>query len=106
MKASARSARTDTSRQHRLSVTSRVLAGTLGAYVLTVQITVVLSFLLSRIGLTKVEAVTAATLTSFAVFAALSMAVFHASHVTRAWIWLVATGAPLALTGYILGPVQ
>ncbi|WP_235037664.1 MULTISPECIES: hypothetical protein [unclassified Novosphingobium] len=85
---------------------ARTLAGTLGAYGLTVQVTVVLSFLLARAGMERVEAVTAATLASFAVFAAISMAVFHARSAGRAWLWLVMTAAPLALLGWGLGPVR
>lgn len=92
-------------RRHRLLVAARTLGGTLGAYGLTVQITVTLSFVLARIGMARVEAVTAATLASFAIFAAVSMAVFHASSVRRAWLWLVAMTAFLALSGWMLGPV-
>jgi hypothetical protein len=91
-------------RRHRLSVAARTLAGTLGAYALTVQVTVAASLLLARIGMDRVEAVTAATLASFAVFAAISMAVFHAHSVARAWLWLVAAALPLALLARVLGP--
>ncbi len=91
-------------RKHRLTVTARVVAGTLGAYVLTAQITVLLSFLLMRAGMDKVEAVTAATLGSFAIFAILCMAVFHAHSVKRAWLWLVGASVPMALLIWGLGP--
>jgi hypothetical protein len=84
-------------------VAARVLAGTLGAYGLTVQITVFLSLVLARIGMPRVEAVTAATLASFAFFAAISMAVFHVHGVARTWLWLIATALPLAFVNWVLG---
>lgn len=90
--------------RQRLSVAARTLGGTLGAYGLTVQITVVLSFILVRVGMARVEAVTAATLASFAIFAVVAMAVFHAHSVVRAWIWLTGTAAVLGLSGWMLGP--
>jgi hypothetical protein len=93
-------------RHHRCAVAARALAGTLGAYALTVQVTVALSFVLARIGMVRVEAVTAATLASFAIFAAISMSVFHASSPARAWLWLAATGLSLALVGWALEPVR
>lgn len=91
-------------RRHRLSAAARTLGGTLGAYVLTVEVTVILSFLLAQAGMARVEAVTAATLASFAVFAVIAMAVFHAQSTARAWLWLVGTAVPLALLGWVLGP--
>jgi hypothetical protein len=87
-------------------VTARALAGTLGAYALTVQVTVVLSFVLARAGMARVEAVTAATLASFAIFAAISMSAFHARSPLRAWLWLAVTGVPLILAGWALEPVR
>lgn len=76
---------------------ARILAVTLGAYGLTAQVTVVLSLLLAALGLSRVEAVIAATLASFAVFAIISMAVFHAASVARAWLWLAVVAVPLAI---------
>lgn len=93
----------DTAR--RLAVTARTLAGTLGAYGLTAQATVVLSFVLARLGMDRAEAVIAATLASFAIFAAISMAAFHARSAIRAWTWLAATAVPLALLQWLLAPV-
>lgn len=72
----------------RLSTPSRVLAGTLGAYGVTSLATVALSLALVRLGTPKVEAVTAATLASFLIFAMIAMAVFHARSATRSWAWL------------------
>lgn len=68
---------------------ARILAVTQGAYGLTVQVTVVLSLLLAAFGLSRVEAVIAATLASFAVF--------HAASVARAWLWLVVVAVPLEI---------
>lgn len=76
-----------------LSTPSRVLAGTLGAYGVTSLATIVLSLSLARLGMAKVEAVTAATLASFLIFAVIAMAVFHARSATRGWAWL--TGSAL-----------
>lgn len=92
-------------RRHRLAVTARTLAGTLGAYGLTAQITVVLSFVLALAGMDRAEAVVAATLASFAVFAAISMAIFHARSAGRAWLWLAGTAAPLSLLQWVLSPL-
>ena len=72
----------------RWSATARVLAGTLGAYALTSFLTVAGSRLIVHLGVDAVEAVTGATLASFAVFATLSIAVFHAPGPARAWFWL------------------
>ncbi|HUD28649.1 MAG TPA: hypothetical protein VMQ93_07240 [Novosphingobium sp.] len=86
----------------RLSVASRVVAGTLGAYALTAVLTAALSLLLVQMGIDRVEAATGATIASFALFAIAAMAVFHARSVTRAWIWLVAIAAPCALVVMLL----
>lgn len=93
-------------RRHRLSVAARTLAGTLGAYGLTVQTTIVLSYILVRAGMARVEAVTAATLASFAIFACIAMATFHARSARRAWMWLTLSAAPLLLLGWVLGPAR
>lgn len=85
---------------------ARTLAVTLGAYALTVQVTVVLSFVLAHAGMARVEAVTAATLASFAIFAAISMTVFHMQSVARAWLWLLAATVPLAPLWWLLSPIR
>lgn len=91
-----------TATRHRWSVASRAIAGTLGAYCLTSIATVALSLVLVRTGMDRVEAVTAATLTSFALFASIAMAAFHARSATRTWAWLVGAGLPLALLSWVL----
>lgn len=73
--------------QERLSILSRWGAVTLGAYGLTALGTAALSVLLARL-MGRVEAVTAATIASFAIFACVSMAAFHARTCLRAWGWL------------------
>jgi len=65
------------------SVAFRIVAGAFGAYTLTSLVTVALSLLLARIGMGPVEAVTAATLASFAIFAGVAMAAFHARSAAR-----------------------
>ncbi len=84
--------------RHRWSVAFRVIAGTLGTYAVTGLITVAASLLLVRTGMNRVDAVTAATLASFGVFAAICIAVFHARSVLRAWLWLIAVAV-------VAGPV-
>lgn len=92
-------------RRHRLAVATRTLAGTLGAYGLTGQATVVLSLVLALCGMDRAEAVVTATLASFAIFAGISMATFHARSAGRAWLWLAATAAPLACLQWMLSPL-
>lgn len=89
----------------RLAVTSRAIAGTLGAYGLTLLAAIALSLLLALAGMDRAQAVIASALASFAIFAAIAVAVFHAPSATRAWIWLMATAIPLALMDYVLSPV-
>ncbi|OYX65173.1 MAG: hypothetical protein B7Y88_10785 [Sphingomonadales bacterium 32-64-17] len=90
----------------RSSVLARSLAGTLGAYGVSSLFTAALSLVLARIGMDRVEAVTAATLLSFAVFALIAMAVFHARSAARAWMWLIAIAVPtgLAVLALLPGP--
>ncbi|MFT4053382.1 MAG: hypothetical protein QM681_02665 [Novosphingobium sp.] len=99
------SAAAASARRHRLAVTARTVAGTLGAYGVTVQATIVLSFMLALWGMNRAEAVVAATLASFAIFAGISMAIFHARSASRAWLWLAATSVPLAFLQWVLSPL-
>ncbi|TDW61444.1 hypothetical protein EDF57_1091 [Novosphingobium sp. PhB55] len=93
-------------RNRRMAVAARVLAGTLGAYGLTAQITVVLSFILARTGMERAEAVVAATLASFAMFAAISMAIFHARSAGWSWLWLTISTVSLCLLQWSLSPLS
>ncbi|WP_068079458.1 DUF3649 domain-containing protein [Novosphingobium rosa] len=92
-----------TARQ-RWSVASRSIAGTLGAYGVASLATVALSLVLARCGMARSEAVTAATLASFIIFAAIAMTVFHARTPARAWRGLTIAALPLALAIWLLLP--
>lgn len=85
------------SAQYRWSVLSRTLAAIGGGYVLASLLSVALSLLLSLGGMNKAEAVLAMTMISFLIYAAIIMAVFHASTATRAWIGLAIACVPPAL---------
>ncbi|TCM16508.1 hypothetical protein EDF56_10787 [Novosphingobium sp. PhB165] len=92
--------------RHRWSVASRTIAGTLGAYAVTALGTVAVSLVLAALGVTRSEAVTAATLASYAVFAVVAMAVFHAASPMRAWALLIGAAVPLSLIVWFLGPAR
>ncbi|MEH3121634.1 MAG: hypothetical protein PGN16_06570 [Sphingomonas phyllosphaerae] len=79
------------------SIVSRVLAGTVGAYALTSLVTALVSLLLAGIGLDRAEAVTAATLPSFAIFAIIAMTAFRVRRAARAWGWLIALAVPMVI---------
>lgn len=78
---------------------ARALALTLGAFGLTVIITVTLSLLLASVGLNRAETVVGATLASFIIYPLIAMASFHARSALRAWCWLAGAALPLALLG-------
>lgn len=79
-------------RTSKASLAARILAGTLGAYAVTAMLTVVTTRILIRVGADRVEAVTGATLVSFALFACLSMLAFHARRTARSWACFLAIG--------------
>ncbi|MYL98521.1 hypothetical protein GR702_12165 [Novosphingobium sp. FGD1] len=86
-----------------VSLVSRIVGATLGAFALTGLLTAATSVLLIRMGADPVEAATGTTIASFAVFAIAAMWVFHARSVLRAWIWLAVIGAPCAVIVLTLG---
>ncbi len=88
--------------KHRLAVTSRIIAGALGGYVLTSLIAVALFLLLRGQGLARDEALLAPTLVSFVIYAGIVMAVFHARSATRAWLWVIGASVPIAVLLAIL----
>lgn len=90
--------------RYRWSVAARTLAGTLGAYGVTALATVALSLILAAFGMNRAEAVTAATLGSYALFAVVAMTVFHAKSALRAWLGLTAAALPLMLLARLLMP--
>lgn len=86
--------------RYRWSVASRVLAATLGGYAVTALATAVLALLLPRIaGMARVDAVLAATLSNFAIYAGVAMAAFSLRSAARVWVVLVAI---IALLGALL----
>lgn len=88
----------------RWSAAARVLAGTLGAYGLASLATVALALVLAALGFDRVEAVYTAQLLSFALFALIAIAVFHARNIVWTWVCLVGAAVPLALLNWWLMP--
>lgn len=86
----------------RLSVFSRVVAGTVGAYAVALLFTIALSRLLIVAGSDPVEATLGPTIASFAVFSGISIAVFHAPRLSRAWLWLLLGGGLFALVAGVV----
>ncbi|MBN8842073.1 MAG: hypothetical protein J0H88_02405 [Sphingomonadales bacterium] len=77
-----------------LTITSRTLAVTLGAYAAAAFITMALPLLLVRVGVARLEAVVAASLGSFLFFAIFSIGAALARTPARAWWYLVAVSLP------------
>src|SRR3546814_17301517 len=73
-------------RRERLAVMSRIFAAIPANYLLTSIITGLIARLLP---FGPAEASITATLTSFAIFAGIAMAVFHARSSARLWVWLI-----------------
>src|SRR3546814_16856266 len=88
-------------RRERLAVMSRIIAAIPANYLLTSIITGLIARLLP---LGPAAASITATLTSFALFAGIAMAVFHARFSGRLWSWMigailvVCTGQSLSFT--------
>lgn len=81
----------------RLAVASRVAAAVLGGYAFA---TVVGVFLSRTLPMTRADAVLAATLASFGLYAVAAIWVFAARSATRAWLGLL---LPMAVLGTISG---
>jgi hypothetical protein len=85
--------------RYRLAVAGRLLAAIPANYVLTAIIAALLARLLP---MPRQEASVAAMLLSFAIFAGIAMAAFHARSGVRLWLWLggliVVLGGALALS--------
>lgn len=77
---------------YRLSVAARALAAVVGGYIVTSQVIAVLALLLP---LPPSEAALAATLLSFAIYAAIVLAVFAIRSIARVWIGMFAAMAIL-----------
>ncbi len=96
-------ASTDTARR-RWSVASRTAAAVIGGYALTSLLTLALSLLLPVLGMARPEALLAATVASFLVYAAVIMAAFHARSAARAWAMIAIAAVPAAIVVALLLP--
>jgi Protein of unknown function (DUF3649) len=76
---------------------SRVLAAVVGGYAFTSLLTVVVSVLLPQLGVPRAQAVLAASMVSFFVYAAVILGVFHARSAAQAWRGLLLSSLPLTL---------
>lgn len=81
-------------------VTSRVVAAALGGYALTSAATVVLSLIWP---VPKAQAVLAATMLSFALYAAVVLWAFHTPSLTRLWGVMLTGIALLSAVAWLLG---
>lgn len=81
---------------------SRILAAVVGGYALTSALTVLAALALPVLGVSAVEALHAVTMTSFLLYAAIIMAIFHASSATRAWLGLMAVAVPAGLILWVV----
>ncbi|MCP1469671.1 ABC-type transport system involved in multi-copper enzyme maturation permease subunit [Sphingobium sp. OAS761] len=88
----------------KLSLASRALAAIAGGYVLASLVTAAIALLLGRLGVSQAQALLAATMASFPLYAAIIMAVFHARSAARAWAALVIAAASLAAFAWLLLP--
>lgn len=80
-----------------LDISSRSAAAVLGGYAFTYVLTAALARLLP---LARLDAVIVASLLSFLFYSVAILWAFAASSHRRAWVWLLALGAPLALIGF------
>lgn len=85
--------------RYRIGVASRAVAAIGGGYVLTALLVTVLSLSLPG---ARAEATLAATLVSFALYAAAVVWVFAARSAARAWLGLSVPAAMLALAVWLL----
>jgi len=83
---------------------SRILAAVVGGYGLTTIATLLASLLLPFLGVQREEALFAATMASFLLFAAIILCIFHAASATRAWLWLAGFAAPAGILLWLLWP--
>ncbi|MCZ2497570.1 PepSY domain-containing protein [Xylophilus sp. Kf1] len=98
---SGRSARPQPVPGHRMSVASRLAAASLGGYALAALAASVAALALPRLtDAGRADGVMVASLSSFAVYAALALWVFHARSARRAWAGL---GAGAAVAVVLLG---
>lgn len=87
--------------RYRLMVASRILAAIIGGYALTSALSVLLALLLP---VSRSEATLAATMLSFALYAAVVLWVFAARNVMHVWLGLSGAALPLWLLCWWLMP--
>lgn len=80
--------------RYRWAVASRAVAAIVGGYVLTWLFTAAVALLLRQWATARADAVLAATMISFLVYAVAAMAVFYARSPMRAWIGLLLASVP------------
>ncbi|MFT4052890.1 MAG: hypothetical protein QM681_00160 [Novosphingobium sp.] len=86
----------------RLSILARTGAALAGAYVLTALIAILASQLLMLAGMDRTEAVLAATIPSFLLYAGLVCAIFHTRSAKLAWARLAVACAFVAALASLL----
>lgn len=84
------------------SLALRVIAGTIGAFVMGALATTVLSLILARLGVSRADAVTIALMVGPAILALTCLAAFHSRDPARLSGWLAAAAVPLAITCVLL----
>lgn len=90
---------------YRLGVAARVVAAIAGGYALAAAATALLALLLPRLSvlsMSRADAVVAATLLSFTIYACAVLWVFAARSAARAWLGLLLPAAALAGAATIL----
>lgn len=85
--------------RYRWLVASRVFIAAIGGYALTSAATIFLALVWP---LPKAQAVMAATLLSFTLYAVVVIWAFSVASVKRVWLWIVLTTAVLSLVNWIM----
>lgn len=98
---SALSALSLAAQRHR-STASRALAAAVGAHAATSLLIVAIGLLAPHLGIERAQAVLAATMGSFLLYAVLIMAAFHTRTALRAWVGLSILAAPLGVAIWLL----
>jgi hypothetical protein len=91
------------SSSYRWMIASRVLAASVGAYILSSLSASVLALLLPLVtGMSRAEGVLTATLLSFVIYTCIALWVFCCRSAIRVWVWQLAWSAGLGLLLYFL----
>ena len=88
--------------RYRWAVAARSVLAAGGGYLLAASWSVCLSLLFQQTGMTRMDAVTAATMLSFVVYACAALWVFATPRLTRACIGLAVPTGVLALGAWLL----